>query len=407
MKHQAIPYGKQHVTDEDIRAVSAVLQGDFLTQGPCVSQFESAFAEYVGAKYAVAVSNGTAALHLSVLALGLEPGQKVITTPITFAASANCIRYCGAEVVFVDIDPETYLLDLTKVREELESAPKGTFAGIIPVDFAGRPVDLEAFRELADEFELWILEDSCHAPGGYFVDKSGLKQACGNGKFADCAIFSFHPVKHIAAGEGGMITTDEAGIYDRLRQLRTHGISKEPEQFRNDPSLAWGGDQLHEGRAGYPHWYMEMQSLGFNYRLSDIQAALGMSQLKRAEQGLARRREIARVYAEAFQGVSGIIDRNLEAKAPESNGHAHHLYVIESTARNELYDRLREAGIYAQIHYIPTHLMPYYQSLGWSKGDLPEAERYYESCISLPMYPSLTDDELDWCVQSVIKISAT
>ena len=273
----------------------------------------SAFAEYVGAKYAVAVSNGTAALHLSVLALGLEPGQKVITTPITFAASANCIRYCGAEVVFVDIDPDTYLLDLTKVREELESAPKGTFAGIIPVDFAGRPVDLEAFRELADEFGLWILEDSCHAPGGYFVDKSGLKQTCGNGKFADCAIFSFHPVKHIAAGEGGMITTDDAGIYDCLRQLRTHGILKEPEQFRNDPSLAWGGGQLHEGIAGYPRWYMEMQSLGFNYRLSDIQAALGMSQLKRAEQGLARRRKVPRFMLRRFK-VSGIIDQ-FRAKA--------------------------------------------------------------------------------------------
>ena len=213
MHKTPIPYGRQHITEADIQAVIETLQSDYLTQGPKIAEFEAAFAQYIGCQYAVAVANGTAALHLCTLALEVSPGHKVITTPITFAASSNCVRYCGGEVVFADIDPDTYLLDINQVKKLLEAAPAGTYQGIIPVDFAGRAVNLEAFRQLADEHGLWIIEDACHAPGGYFTDHSGQQQHCGNGQFADLAIFSFHPVKHIATGEGGMITTINEQLY--------------------------------------------------------------------------------------------------------------------------------------------------------------------------------------------------
>ena len=226
MNRKPIPYGRQHINEADIAAVITALQADFLTQGPTIAEFENQFAEYVGAKYAVAVANGTAALHLCTLALGVNEGSKVITTPITFAASANCVRYCGGEVVFADIDPHTLLLDINDVRKLLEAHPKGYFQGIIPVDFAGYPVNLEAFRQLANEHGLWIIEDACHAPGGFFTDSKGVQQRCGNGNYADLAIFSFHPVKHIACGEGGMITTNDKALYDKLLLLRTHGITK-------------------------------------------------------------------------------------------------------------------------------------------------------------------------------------
>jgi dTDP-4-amino-4,6-dideoxygalactose transaminase len=222
MEHAIIPYGRQNITEEDIKAVVETLRSDYLTQGPKISAFENEFAKYVGCEYAVAVSNGTAALHLSVLALGLNPGDKVITTPITFAASANCVLYCGGEVVFSDIDPSTYLLDLSKVRQLLEASPKGTYKGVIPVDFAGRSVDLEGFRELANEYDLWLIEDACHAPGGAYVDSKGEEQLCGNGRFANVSVFSFHPVKHIACGEGGMVTTNDAKVYRKLLELRSH-----------------------------------------------------------------------------------------------------------------------------------------------------------------------------------------
>lgn len=398
---RVIPYGRQHVTDEDIRAVAEVLKGDYLTQGPVIGAFEEAFARHVGCEYAVAVSNGTAALHLCAMAMGLKPGQKVITTPITFAATANCIRYCGGEVVFSDIDRETYLLDIEKVRRLLEASPKGTYAGVIPVDFAGRAVNMEAWRALADEYGLWIIEDSCHAPGGFFIDSSGRRQHCGNGKFADCAIFSFHPVKHIAAGEGGMITTNDPAVLERLKLLRTHGITKDPHALQNPNVDAWG---QHDGaQSGFPVWYMEMQELGYNYRLTDFQAALGLSQLGRAEEGLNKRRQIAAEYASAFEGISGLLDRNIEARGEvELNGHAHHLYVIEVDNRADLYEHLREKGVFAQIHYFPTHLMPYYRQFGWKAGDLPLAEAYYAKCISLPMYPTLRSEDLRFVLNSIV-----
>jgi UDP-4-amino-4,6-dideoxy-N-acetyl-beta-L-altrosamine transaminase len=376
-----IPYGRQHITDSDIEAVITTLTSDFLTQGPKIEEFEKAFAKYIGCKYAIALSNGTAALHLAAMALNVQENTNVITSPITFAASANCVRYCGGNVFFADIDPNTFCLDIEKVKALIESKPKGFFHGIIPVDLAGYPVNLEAFRQLANEHGLWIIEDACHAPGGYFIDSKAVKQYCGNGALSDLAIFSFHPVKHIACGEGGMITTNNEALYKKLLLLRTHGITK-------DPSL------LHENHGG---WYYEMQELGYNYRLTDFQAALGTSQLKRADEGLDKRKHIASVYNEAFKnapfikGQSGVVE-----------GHAYHLYVIRAEKRKELYDFLRAKNIFCQVHYIPVHTLPYYQSLGWKKGAFPEAEQYYQECLSLPMYPTLKQEEQEFVIKSII-----
>lgn len=377
-----IPYGKQHISEEDIQAVVEVLKSDFLTQGPNVKNFEDAFAEYIGCKYAVAVSNGTAALHLSALALGVCELDKVITTPITFVASANCVRYCGGEVVFSDIDPTTYLIDIQKLRILLENSPKGTYKGIIPVDFAGRANNLEEIRKLADEFGMWIIEDACHSPGGYFIDSKGNKQNCGNGNYAELAIFSFHPVKHIAAGEGGMITTNDETLYKKLLNLRTHGIQQDATKKIFDQGV----------------WYYEMQELGYNYRLTDFQAALGESQLQRAEKGLNRRKEIANIYYNAFNRASFI-----KGQSRVIEGHAYHLYIIEVEDRNGLLLFLREQNIWCQIHYIPAHLMPYYRQFGWSDGDMPNAENYYQNCISLPVYPSLKNNEQDFVIEQIFK----
>jgi len=375
-----IPYGKQNITSEDIDAVVEVLRSEFLTQGPDVKKFEEAFAEYVGSKYAVAVSNGTAALHLCTMALNVVPGDKVITTPITFSASANCVKYCGGDVEFSDIDPSTYLIDIEKLKQLLESSPKGTYKGIIPVDFAGRANNLEELRILANEYDLWIIEDACHAPGGYFLDSTGAEQKCGNGNFAELAIFSFHPVKHIAAGEGGMITTNDKALYDRILNLRTHGIQQNPDLKVENHGV----------------WYYEMQELGYNYRLTDFQAALGLSQLKRANEGLERRKEIAKNYNEAFQNKSFI-----KGQSGVVEGHAYHLYVVEFDKRFELVNYLREHNIFTQVHYIPVHLMPYYKGFGSKAGDMPEAENYYKHCLSLPMYPTLTADEQKFVIEKI------
>ena len=373
-----IPYGRQHIDQDDIDAVVETLQADFLTQGPKVKAFEEAFANYVGATYAVAVNNATAGLHISVLALDLKKGDRVITTPITFAASANCVRYAGGEVWFADINPDTYVLDLESTQTLIESKPEGFFKGIIPVDFAGLPVNLEAFRELANKHGLWIIEDACHAPGGYFEDSIGTKQMCGNGNFADISVFSFHPVKHIACGEGGMLTTNSEELYDKLSLLRTHGITK------NNMSEDHGG------------WFYEMQTLGFNYRLTDIQSALGITQLAKNEKGVIRRNEIATRYKEAF--CNKIKFQSL----PENSYNAHHLFIVEVDDRKGLYDVLRTKNIFAQIHYIPVHTLPYYKEIGYEGAALKNSEAYYERCISLPIFPTLTNQEQDFVIESVL-----
>jgi UDP-4-amino-4,6-dideoxy-N-acetyl-beta-L-altrosamine transaminase len=375
-----IPYGRQYIDQSDIDAVVETLQHDFLTQGPKVVEFEQKFAEYIGSKYAVAVANGTAALHLCALALDVKPGETAVTSPITFAASANCIRYCGGDVVFADIDPNSLLIDLHKLEEILQQS-NHNIKGVIPVDFAGFPVNLEELRILADKYNLWIIEDACHAPGGFFTDSKGMKQNCGNGNFADLAIFSFHPVKHIACGEGGMITTNRKDLYEKLLLLRTHGITK-------DISL------MNQNDGG---WYYEMQTLGYNYRMPDILCALGISQLDKAEAGLKRRRAIAEKYDLAFKNtqVQTILP-------PSDGGHAYHLYVIKVKNRKEVYDKLKSVGIHAQVHYVPVHKHPYYKNLYNKNWDVPQSELYYEQCLSIPMYPTLTNEEQDFVISNVL-----
>ena len=255
----------------------------------------------------------------------------------------------------------------------------------------------ELIKKLADEYNLWIIEDACHAPGGYFVDSDGEKQNCGNGNFADLAVFSFHPVKHIACGEGGMITTNNLELYNKLLKLRTHGITKTSSEFLNSTLFANGElSQIKKDQEKYPSWYMEMQELGFNYRLTDFQAALGISQMGKADNGLRKRRNIAAKYENAFAGKSWI-----RTQSGNIEGHAYHLYIIEVERRLELYNFLKTKNIYTQVHYIPTHLMPYYRNQGWKEGDMPIAEKYYKGCLSLPMFPTLTDDEQDFVISQL------
>jgi len=379
---EPIPYGRQNITQMDIEAVVNTLKSDFLTQGPKISEFEQAFAKYVGANFAVLVGNGTEALHISALSLGANNSSVVLTTPITFVASANCIAYCRGKIDFVDIDPDTALMDLDELEKKLGSNPLGYYSGVLPVDFAGLPVDLERLRSIADKYNLWIIEDACHAPGGYFVDSAGQKQFCGNGQFADVSVFSFHPVKHIACGEGGMVTTNNEKLYHKLCRLRTHGIIKDPLLLQ----------QNHGG------WYYEMQDLGYNYRMPDILASLGISQLSRADEGILRRIEIAKKYDAAFKNTP--ININV---GKYREGNAYHLYIIQIERRKELYDFLRKHHIFTQVHYIPVHLMPYYRQLGWKEGDFPLAEKYYEQCLSLPMYPTLTDEEQNFVIEKVLE----
>ncbi|MEP1097177.1 MAG: UDP-4-amino-4,6-dideoxy-N-acetyl-beta-L-altrosamine transaminase [Cyclobacteriaceae bacterium] len=374
MSEKPIPYGRQEITQSDIEAVQNVLTGDFLTQGPAIGSFEQAFQKYIGSNHAVAVSSGTSALHLAVMALGLKPGEKVITTPLTFSASANCVLYCGGEIVFADIDPKTGLIDFAEVEKIVAQQE---IKGIIPVDYAGLPCNTEKLRNIVSEKDIWILEDACHAPGGWFENESGQKKMAGSCEFTDAAIFSFHPVKHIAAGEGGMVTVGSEMLKDRLETLRTHGITK--SHLKNNDATPW---------------YYEMLELGYNYRLTDIHAALARNQLSRANDNLSRRKEIAKVYDNELKG--------LPVELPDSfAGHAYHLYVIRTDQRDELYHHLHKHNIKAQVHYVPVHWMPFYQEKGWKKGQFPHSENFYYKCLSLPMFPSLADNELAYTIDTI------
>lgn len=375
-----IPYGRQSILDEDERAVLEVLRGTLITQGPQVEAFESVVKNFVGAKHAVAVSNGTAALHLAAMALGVKPGDKVLVPPITFAASANCIRYCGGDVEFVDIDSKTLCIDLDLLEDKLKKSPKGTYRGIVCVDFTGFPLDMERMRAIADQHGLWIIEDGCHALGGQFRNSKGDWVYCGSGLYADATAFSFHPVKHVATGEGGMVTTNNPDIDSRLRQFRTHGITKDPMSF--------------EKKSDGP-WYYEMQDLGYNYRIPDILCALGISQMKRIEQNLARRRQIAEVYLREFQGLS----MTLPWTSPDARN-AYHLFVIQTDQRLKLYNYLAQNSIYCQVHYVPVHKHPYYERLYGSQF-FPVSEKYYSGALSLPMYHSLSEEKLAHIVKTV------
>lgn len=378
-----IPYGHQYITDRDIEAVVEALKSDYMTQGPRIGEFEKKFAEFLGCSYACMVSNGTAALHLCALALGIRPGDVVITTPITFVASANGFRYEGAEIIFCDIDPRTYLMDLDKLEAILKSLPKGKCKAVVPVDFAGYPIDEQKLRSLASEYGFAIVVDACHAPGASFTDSKGRKQLVGACKYADLTCFSFHPVKHIATGEGGAVTTSNPALYEKVSLFRTHGITKDPALLeKND-----GG------------WYYEMQELGYNYRITDLQAALGISQLSRLPWSIERRNAIADKYDRAFGPCGGIVTPYRAAGIV----HAFHLYIIQVEDRKGLYDYLRQNRIFSQVLYVPAHTMPYYRQFGWKEGDCPVAEEYYRHCLALPMFPSLTDEEQDWVIEKVLE----
>ena len=382
-----IPYGRQNITEADIDAVVKVLRSDWLTQGPMIDQFEQAIANYCGAQYAVAVSNATAALHLACLAIGLGPGDILWTSPNTFVASANCARYCGAEVDFVDIDSQTYNLSVRSLGNKLETAAKnGTLPRVIlPVHFAGQSCEMQAINTLAETYGVKVVEDASHALGGKYQNKP-----IGSCQHSEMAIFSFHPVKMITTGEGGMIVTNSPDLYQKLKQLRSHGITQDPNQITQESPGPW---------------YYEQQNLGFNYRLTDIQAALGLSQLKRLDQFVARRQALADRYYEKLQALP------LETPIVlPFNQSSYHLYVIRlklnqlTRSKSEIFSELRQKGIGVQIHYIPIHTQPYYQKLGFKLGQFSKAESYYQEALSLPIHYDLDDKEQDYIVQTLKEI---
>lgn len=374
-----IPYGRQFIDEDDIRAVTEVLRSDWLTTGPKVAEFEQAVADYVGAKYAVAVSSGTAALHAAMYAIGICPCDEVIVPPITFAATANCIVYQGGTPVFADVDLGTLLLDPAKMKEKITKKTKA----IIGVDYAGHPCDWDRLRDIADRYGLRLVADACHALGAEY---KGRKV----GSFAGMTVFSFHPVKHITTGEGGMITTDDAELAARMRLFRNHGITRDPKCFSPLTS------DLRPQASDFS-WFYEMIDLGYNYRITDFQCALGISQLRKLPKFLERRSEIAMRYDKAFADLPGI---NPLVIRPDVL-HAYHLYVIRIDSnvlgidRTSLFTNLREKGIGVNVHYIPVHLHPFYrEKFHTSPGLCPIAEAAYEQIISIPMFPGMTDENV-------------
>lgn len=369
-----IPYGRQQISDADIQAVVEVLKSDYLTQGPAVPAFEKAVAAYCGADHAVAVNSATSALHLACLALDVQAGDQVWTTPITFVASANCALYCGAAVDFVDIDPDTFNISVQALQEKLHSAEQ---CGCLPkvviaVHLCGLSCDMAAIFRLSQRYGFRIIEDASHAIGAKYQG-----QPVGNCRYSDISIFSFHPVKIITTGEGGLALTNDAGLGKRMALLRSHGITRDAEEMTHEPDGPW---------------YYQQIELGFNYRMTDLQAALGLSQLKRLDVFVARRHKLAAFYRQY------LADLPVMAQAqPVDCYSALHLFVIRlqtadcKRSHHEVFCRLREAGIGVNLHYIPVHLQPYYQQRGFKAGDFPQAERYYAQALSLPLYPDLTE----------------
>ena len=394
-----IPYGRQDVTQADIDAVVEVLRSDFLTQGSTVPRFEDAVSTRVNVKHAVAVNSATSGLHIACMALGLGPGDRLWTVANTFVASANCARYCGADVDFVDIDADTWNLSVPRLREKLVRAKKsGCLPKIlVPVHFAGQPTEQEAIWDLAREYGYHVLEDASHAIG---ATRNG--EPVGSCRWSEITVFSFHPVKIITTGEGGMALTNDAELAERMVMLRSHGITRDPVRFvTRTHGTAIG--IASERRP--PAWYYEQQLLGYNYRLTEIQAALGTSQLERLDQYIARRNELARRYDYEL----GSLPLQLPTIQAENNS-AFHLYVVRlrrnvvRKTHREVFDELRQRGIGVNLHYMPVHLQPYYRDLGFTDGQYPEAEAYGESAITLPLYAGLTDAQQDRVVAAVKEV---
>nr|WP_243646739.1 UDP-4-amino-4,6-dideoxy-N-acetyl-beta-L-altrosamine transaminase [Melghiribacillus thermohalophilus] len=384
VKHRFIPYGRQWIDQDDIDAVVEVLKGDYLTTGPYIEQFEEAIAEYTGARYAVAFANGTAALHGACFAAGITEGDEVITTPMTFAASANCVLYQGGTPVFADIDEKTYNIDPQEIEKKITAKTKA----IIPVDFTGQPVDLDEILEIARRHNLVVIEDAAHALGATYKERK-------IGSISDMTMFSFHPVKHITSGEGGIITTNHRDYYETLVQFRQHGITRDPDRLQNPD----------EGP-----WFYEMHFLGYNYRMTDIQAALGTSQMKKLDPFVERRREIVKRYNEAFSDVPGI---TIPFEKDDRRS-SWHLYVIrlnpehlKNADRKRIFEALRTQQIGVNVHYIPVHYHPYYRERGYEKGSYPIAEKLYEEMMTLPLFPAMEDDDVQHVIDTVKHIMST
>jgi len=374
-----IPYGRQWIDEEDIQAVVEVLGGGWITQGPAIGAFEEAVATYIGAKYAVVFNSGTAALHAAMFAAGVNKGDEVITSPITFVATSNSALYVGAKPMFADIDMNTYCIDEGKIEEVVTKKTKA----IVPVDLAGYPVDMRKIRKIADKYNLIVIEDAAHALGAKRYGKIV-------GQEADMTMFSFHPVKHITTGEGGIIVTNNEKYYEKLKIFRTHGITKDEKLLAES-----------EGP-----WYYEMHYLGYNYRITDIQCALGLSQLNKVEKFVKRRNEIAAIYDKEFE------DNPLIVIPPkphyENSRHAYHIYPLlldKRIDRKDVFIKLRERGILCQVHYIPVHLQPYYRRrFGYKEGDFKNAEEYYKREITIPLYPKMADNEVEYVIKSVKEV---
>ena len=376
-----IYYGHQHITEKDIQAVEMVLRSNYLTQGPVIESFEKKVANYCGAKYAVAVTNATSALHIACKAAGLGEGDVLWTSPITFTASANCGRYCRADVDFVDIDDKTYNISVAELKHKLETAVQKPKV-VIPVHLAGQSCDMEIIKALADEYGFKIIEDASHATG---ADYKNTK--VGSCRYSDMTVFSFHPVKIVTTGEGGIVLTNNKELYEKLKLYRSHGITRD-------------GDLMTQEADG--PWYYQQIELGFNYRMTDMQAALGCSQMDSLDEFVARRRYLVRRYNEKL--------KNLPLRTPyqdEATNPSWHIYIIRVDftkvvlSKKEIFARMRDRGIALNLHYIPVHTQPYYRNLGFKKGDFPVSETYYEEAITLPLYYDLTDEQQDQIIQAL------
>lgn len=400
MNLDVIPYGRQALDDQDIDAVVEVLKSDFLTQGPKIPEFESTLCQHTGASFAVAVNSGTSALHLACLAAGIGPGDEVITSPITFLASANCAAYCGGKPVFADIDPQTYNISVSKIEEKINACTKA----IIPVHFAGQSSDMEAIQAVVKTGEkryghkIYIIEDACHALGSSYK-----KTKIGSCVYSNMTILSFHPVKHITMGEGGGVLTNNKQLQRKLNYFRSHGITSDPSEFLYKDNAFEKDTNPDSGPTKKP-WYYEQKYLGYNYRITDIQCALGISQMKKIGQFQQRRREIVEQYNNAFRSVSELTIP-FESDFCESN---FHLYVLQfdfekiGTTRAQMMLALKKQGIATQVHYIPVHTHPYYrENFGTCWGDYPVAENYYQSCLSIPLYPAMMEGDVEKVILTI------